>query len=304
LLINMPLLATTSHGLLRGLRTSASLAVAVLLSACVSHQGRPQPFKPSTLTKAQFSVMRDLTYTPSAWPQALTADLYQPQGDGPFPAVLLIHGGGWNGRSRADMDGIAAKIARRGYVVLNASYRFAPRWNFPAQLQDLQQAVLFMRTHAAEYHLQPDRIAAWGYSAGAQLAALLGVTGPTDRLFMEGARVQAVIAGGTPADLSYYPDGELTNGLMGVPYAGYETRWAEASPLRLVSSDDPPTFLYHGSFDFTVGSKNAYNMFAALNQANVPAELCIVRGIEHISMFFHSPDDRAVDFLNRRLVDH
>jgi acetyl esterase/lipase len=69
-----------------------------------------------------------------------------------------------------------------------------------------------------------------------------------------------------------------------------------------VSSDDPPTFLYHGSFDYTVGSKNAYNMFAALNAAKVPAELCIVRGLEHISMFFLSPVDRGVDFLNRRLA--
>jgi acetyl esterase/lipase len=201
------------------------------------------------------------------------------------------------------MDGTAEKLARRGYVVLNASYRFAPRWTFPAQLQDVQQAVLFMRANAAEYRIQPDRIASWGYSSGAHLAALLGVTGPSDRLFQEGARVQAVVAGGTPVDLSYYPKGRLTVGLMGVPYADNVQRWAEASPLSLVSSDDPPTFLYHGTFDYTVGSKNAYNMFAVLNQAKVPAELYIVRGLEHISMFFLSPVDRGVDFLNRRLAE-
>lgn len=272
------------------------------LAGCVSHQGRPS----STIGQLAvngFDVVRDVTYTPAAWPQPLAADLYRPQGTGPFPAVLLIHGGGWSGRTRADMDGIAEKLARRGYAVMNASYRFAPRWTFPAQLQDVQQAVLFMRANATEYRIRTDRIASWGYSSGAHLAALLGVTGPGDRLFQEGARVQAVIAGGTPVDLSYYPKGELTVGLMGVPYASNVERWAEASPLSLVSSDDPPTFLYHGTFDYTVGSKNAYNMFAALNQVKVPAELYLVRGLEHISMFFLSPVDRGVDFLNRRLAE-
>jgi acetyl esterase/lipase len=283
-------------------RLVLTAACVAILAACVSHQGRPSQREVSKLSAGAFTVTRDLTYTPTAWPEALTADLYQPQGAGPFPAVLLIHGGGWRARTRADMNGTAEKLARRGYVVLNASYRFAPRWRFPAQLTDVQQAVLFMRAHATEYRVQPDRIAAWGYSSGAHLAALLGVTGPGDRLYREGARVQAVVAGGTPVDLSYYPKGELTVGLMGVPYAGNVERWAEASPLSLVSGDDPPTFLYHGSFDYTVGCKNAYNMFAALNAAKVPTELYIVRGLEHISMFVLSPVDRGVEFLNRHLA--
>lgn len=280
------------------------LIVACLpLAACISHQGRPKPFVPSTLTTQTHTVQRDVTYTPPGWPAPLKADIYQPQGTGPFPAVVLIHGGGWNGRTRGDMDSIAEKVARRGYVAINVSYRLAPVWTFPAQLQDVQQAVLFLRSNATAYKVQPQRIAAWGYSAGAHLAALLGMTSPTDRLFLEGARVQAVVAGGTPVDLSYYPDGPLTKGLMGVPYLSNEARWAEASPLQLVSGDDPPVFLYHGTFDFTVGRSNAYNMFDALKRANVPTELCMVRGLEHISMFFLSPVDRGVDFLNRRLVD-
>jgi acetyl esterase/lipase len=284
-------------------RLTLLLVCMLSLPGCVSHQGRPAQSRVSQLAAYAFEVVRNVTYTPAAWPAALTADLYRPQGTGPFAAVLLIHGGGWSGRTRGDMDGVAEKLASRGYVVMNASYRFAPRWTFPAQLQDVQQAVLFMRGHANEYRLQPDRIASWGYSSGAHLAALLGVTGPGDRLFQEGARVQAVVAGGTPVDLSYYPKGELTVALMGVPYASNAERWAEASPLTLVSGDDPPTFLYHGTFDYTVGSKNAYNMFAALKQAKVPAELYIVRGLEHISMFFLSPVDRGVDFLNRRFGD-
>jgi len=277
------------------------MALAAVLAGCVSHKGLPESIKSSRLADSQFTVQRNVVYTPAQWPAAVSADIYQPQGAGPFPAVLVIHGGGWTARTRADMDSLAEKVARRGYVVMNASYRFAPRWTFPSQLQDVQQAVLFLRANADKYQVQPDRIAAWGYSSGAHLAALLGVTSPGDKQFLEGARVQAVVAGGTPVDLSYYPDGPLTNKLMGAPYLSNEARWAEASPLTLVSRDDPPTFLYHGTFDFTVGSKNAYNMFAALNRASVPAELYIVRGLEHISMFFLSPVDRGVDFLDRNI---
>jgi acetyl esterase/lipase len=274
---------------------------AASLPACVAHRGRPPRIERTPLLESRFTLQRDVVYAPAGWPASLSADIYQPDGEGPFPAVLLIHGGGWTSRTRADMDSLAEKVARRGYVVMNASYRLAPRWTFPAQLQDMQQAVLFLRANAAKYRVQPQRVAAWGYSAGAQLAALLGVTSPGDRHYLEGARVQAVIAGGTPVDLSYYPQGALTTALMGVPYLANESRWADASPLALVSKDDPPTFLYHGTFDFTVGSKNAHTMFAALNQAQVPAELYLVRGLEHISMFFLAPVDRGVDFLNRRL---
>jgi acetyl esterase/lipase len=278
------------------------MGLMVVLVGCVSHKGRPETSTSSRVSDREFTLQRDVVYTPTDWPAALTADIYQPQGAGPFPAVLVVHGGGWSSRTRADMDSISEQVARSGYVVINASYRLAPIWKFPSQLQDLQQAVLFLRANAAKYQVQPERVAAWGYSAGAHLAALLGVTGPGDRLFVEGARVQAVVAGGTPVDLSYYPEGRLTVGLMGVPYLSNETRWAEASPLTLVSSDDPPTFLYHGTFDFTVSSKNAHNMFAALNRVNVPAELYTVRGLEHISMFFLSPVERAVNFLERRIA--
>lgn len=279
----------------------AALA-ALLLSACVSHQGRPPVPPPNPLQAGDFSVNRDLIYTPAGWPQRLGADFYTPAGAGPFPAVLVVHGGGWEGRTRADMDGISAALASRGYAVLNVSYRFAPQWHFPAQLQDLQQALLWLRANAGTLNIRPDRIAGWGYSAGAHLAALAGVTGPGDAQFVEGARVQAVVAGGTPADLRYYPDGKLTNGLMGVALGEQPELWKAASPLALISQDDPPVFLYHGSFDFTVGDYNAQKLFAALQAAGVPAELYLIRGLEHFSTFYlDGPVEQGIEFLDRYL---
>jgi acetyl esterase/lipase len=179
------------------------------------------------------------------------------------------------------------------------SYRFAPQWHFPAQLQDVQQAVLWLRGHATDLNVATNRIGTWGYSAGAHLAALAGVTGPEDRWFVEGARVQAVIAGGTPVDIRYYKNGSLTNGLTGVPYDKNPELWREASPLALVTKDDPPMFLYHGTFDFTVGENNAHAMYEALNANNIPAELYLMRGLEHMSTFVvDAPVENGIDFLD------
>jgi len=277
----------------------ALLASMVLMTGCASHEGRPSNARIGSVGPVDVTVTRDFVYTPQGWPQELKADLYKPAGNGPFPAVVMIHGGGWEGRTREDMNEISQRVAERGYVVLNMSYRFAPTWHFPAQLQDVQQAVLWLRAHASDLNVLKNRIGAWGYSAGAHLAALAGVTSPSDKWFVEGTRVQAVVAGGTPVDIRYYKDGELTNGLTGVSYDENPGLWREASPLALVSSDDPPTFLYHGTFDVTVGVNNAHVMYEALNANNIPAELYLIRGLEHLSTFMvDSPVDNGIDFLD------
>lgn len=279
-----------------------AIVAILLLSACASHEGRLRTAKVDAIAAVDVTVTRDFVYTPAGWPQPLRADLYKPAGSGPFPAVVMIHGGGWKGRSRADMNDISQQVAEHGYVVLNMSYRFAPRWHFPAQLQDVQQAVLWLRTHAADLKVRENRIGTWGYSAGAHLAALAGVTGPNDTWFVEGARVQAVVAGGTPVDIRYYKEGSLTNGLTGVPYEKNPDLWREASPLALVTADDPPFFLYHGTFDVTVSENNARTMYQTLNAASVPAELYRMRGLEHLSTFWvEAPVRRGIEFLDLRL---
>lgn len=285
------------------MKTKSLIFVSALLaSACASHQGKPTAAVAQRPVNTNVSLRSDVVYTPANWPQKLAADVYSPPGNGPFPAVLMVHGGGWTGRTRADMSGISREVAQRGFVVVNVSYRLAPQARFPAQLQDLQQALLYMRSHAAELHIKPDRIAAWGYSAGAHLAALAALTGPGDALFLKGAHVQALVAGGTPVDVRYYPDGKLTNALMGESFSANSKLWQQASPISLVSKDDPPVFLYHGSLDFTVGVRNARAMYDALKAAGVPSELYVLRGLEHATTFFADrPVDHGVRFLDRYL---
>lgn len=146
-------------------------------------------------TTADFSVRKDVVFTPEKWPAAQLADLYLPSSAGPTPAVLLIHGGGWNGKERrSDMTGIARSLAKRGYFVLNATYRLTPEWKFPAQTKDLEQAIRFMRKNQKELNIDTSRIATFGYSAGGHLAALISLD-PANG-------VKAIVAGGTPSDLS------------------------------------------------------------------------------------------------------
>src|SRR5262245_50414260 len=120
------------------LRKTFSLLSAAVLSACVSHEGRPTGPAGKPPVAAEINVQKAVTYTPANWPTQLQADIYSPQGAGPFPAVVTIHGGGWTGRTRDDMNSIAEALAKRGYVVMNVSYRLAPAWHFPAQLNDVQ----------------------------------------------------------------------------------------------------------------------------------------------------------------------
>ena len=287
--------------MIRIVRKVSLVLTALLAVACVSHQGRLSYAGVPPRRHVETTVTHDVIYTPADWPQPLSGDLYVPSGTGPFPAVVMIHGGGWKSRTRDDMNSISQAVAERGYVVMNVSYRLAPTWRFPAQLHDIQQAVLWLRANAAAYNVRANRIGIWGYSAGAHLAALAAVTGPGDREFVDGARVQALVAGGTPVDLRYYTEGPLTNGLMGAAYTDAPDRWRDASPVALVTPDDPPAFLYHGTFDFTVGVKNAHAMYDALNAAGVPAELYLFRGLEHFSTFFLTPVETGADFLDQHL---
>jgi acetyl esterase/lipase len=278
------------------------LSLCITCVGCSSHEGRPDVAPTSSKRDASVSVVRDVTYTPPDWPATLNADIYAPDGAGPFPAVVMIHGGGWQGRSRMDMNDTAREVARSGFVVVNISYRFAPQWRFPAQLRDVQQAVGWLRANAQSRRVDPQRIASWGYSSGAHLAALLAVTSPEDQYFVEGTRLQAVVAGGLPSDMRKYPEGPRVNALLGVSLDKDRALWRAASPVALVSSDDPPTFLYHGSFDLTVDVDHSRDMYAAVTAAHIPAELLVLRGLGHIATsVVDAPTERGINFLKHQL---
>lgn len=242
-------------------------------------------------------VERNVVYTPPDWPEALAADLYLPMQPGPRPAVLVVHGGGWHGRSRDDMTGIARRLAVRGFVVMNVSYRFAPRYRYPAQLQDLEQAVRWLRRSGPRYGVDPDRIGAFGYSSGGHLVALLGTVGSGE------TRLQAVVAGGAPTDLRKFTGGTLVPQFLGTTLREKPDLFALASPIAHVSADDPPMFLYHGGGDSLVPADHAKDMKRALDRLGVRAELRIVPLLGHTLTFLlaRGTEDEAMDFLTESL---
>lgn len=279
----------------------ATVWAAVTSGCAVTHTGGPETPAPLP-APAAFDVQRDIVFTPADRPAPLKADVYRPRGEGLFPAVLVIHGGGWARGSRDEMAHVCKRLAAQGFVAVNVEYRFAPAFHFPAPVQDLQQALRWMRENAASQQIDVRHIGLWGYSAGAHLAALLGVLSPGDPNYVETLRAQAVVAGGTPVDLRRGADSPLIQQFIGRPIAEVPELYEQASPIAYVSKDDPPMFLYHGNLDAIVKETNAERMRDELNRVGVPAETYIIHGTGHIGAFFNNGAiDAGIGFLQRYL---
>jgi acetyl esterase/lipase len=284
--------------------TTVVLLAVAALSGCYTHLNG-QPGEPSG--QVSYSVdqkVENIIYTSSEWPEPLEADLYLPKKRGLRPVVLMIHGGGWANRSRDDMSGISHKLMQQGYAVLNVNYRFAPRYTYPAQLHDLQQALEWISENANRYRLDLERVNTWGYSSGAHLAALIASI-EQDRhsstTNYQLPRIRSVVAGGIPSDLRKYTGSPIVMRFMGGDNDEMPERYAEASPAFHVSSDDPPVFLYHGKLDFLVTEDQAVDYYETLRAAGVDAELYLHRWRGHMSMFLFGGDaeDKAIAFLSR-----
>lgn len=263
----------------------------------------------SALPNAPAPIMidRDLAYVQRG-DRSLGADVYTPAGRGPFPAVLLVHGGSWKRGNKQRMAKIAERLAQRGYVAVSIDYRLAPEDRFPAQLYDCQAAVRWMRTNAERLRLDPARIAGFGYSAGAHLVALLATANGADGLGENLAtpapdtRLQAAVLGAAPVDVAGFPTNAVFESVLGASVAERPDLYALASPLTFVTPDDPPTFLYHGADDWMVDASQSHRMLDALLRAHVPTTYLEVPG-GHLATFWfdEEPVRRAIDFLDRWL---
>lgn len=232
----------------------------------------------------------------------LQLDLARPQGDGPFPAIMFIHGGGWYLGDRHGYRDEIEQAARRGYVGVTVSYRLmqfdeAQRETttaspiLPAQVHDVKAAVRWLRANAATYHIDPDHIGATGQSAGGHLSLMLGLTDPESNLEGVGgntdhsSRVQAVVNVFGPTDMAEcYRDSSvgwifrLVTG--GTPQEVPEA-YRMASPITYVSEDDPPVLTLHGDQDQLVPIEQAYKLDRHMKQAKAPHTLMIFEGQGH-----------------------
>jgi acetyl esterase/lipase len=237
--------------------------------------------------------------------RALELDLYRPDnGDGPAPIVLYVHGGGWrvSHRSRAPREtrewspGFFERLTDAGFVVAASDYRFSDEALFPAQLDDVLEAVRWLGEHAVYLGVDRTRLALWGASAGGHLAALAA-------LVSEAPPVNGVVAWYPITDLLAL-DQDATDTyeahLLGGPIGQRADLARRASPVTYVRADAPPFLLQHGEADTWVPCTQSQRLAEALQDAGAMVELQTVPDADHF--FEGAPDveglfDRAVGFL-------
>lgn len=236
---------------------------------------------------AHAAVQSDIEYGIAAG-ESLRLDASVPDGPGPWPAVILVHGGGWTagdksgGPKKGYMAPMQEPLTKAGFAWFSINYRLAPKYRYPACLEDVETAIRWVKAHAAQYHLDPQRIALAGESAGSQLIAMAAVRAD------EATRVAAVIPFYLPADLLEDPlkTGVLNpsrSALIGRTEFNDESRalLRAASPMYFVKPGLPPFLLLHGTADQSVPYHQSVDMQAQLRAAGVPCDLITIPGGVH-----------------------
>lgn len=233
-------------------------------------------------------LLRELRYregTVKNW----TLDLAMPKADAdkPRPAIVVIHGGGWIEGDKSSFStpknpppGNIMDFAKLGFVAVTINYRLAKEAPFPAALHDCKCAVRWLRANAAQYHIDPDLIGAWGNSAGGHLALMLGMVGKDANLEGDGpfpeqsSLVQAVVSDSGPIDLLYqYQHDQIPSAIVqflaGPPEGSRVADYKLASPINHISRQTPPLMLIYGGADTQVGVETADQFVLALDRAGL-----------------------------------
>jgi acetyl esterase/lipase len=274
-------------------------------------------------------IWMDVAYAAASPAQKL--DIYLPnEGAGSYPVILAIHGGGFAGGDKnnvevnPEMNGLT-----HGYAVVSVNYRLSGEAVFPAAIHDLKAALRFVRAHAAEYHLNPAKIAAWGDSAGGNFAAMLGTSAGVpalEDLTMgnpgQSSDVAAVVDYFGPTDFTTMDKYLTENGLaepndshcaanspesryMGFHIAGQRERTKAADPVTYVSAKSPPFFIMNGTKDHIVPWQHNAQLAAALEKAIGKDKVMhvAIEGAGHGGPAFESPENLAkvFAFLDRYL---
>ena len=246
----------------------------MVLTMLMALPNTPTPF--ALLPELQYGEAPDMP----PWSASLYLDMLLPSPlpITPAPAVIYIHGGGWSeGTKCAGLSPwLNPLLAAHGFITVSITYRLSRFASFPAQIHDVKAAVRWLRAHAEQYQVDPERIGVWGDSAGGHLAALLALTEGVPEL--EGncgspeysSRVQAVIARCASYDF-LHPGGELINDapspvtqLFGGTVSEREELMRLGSPITHVHPDAPPFQIVHGTLDETVPFEQAERFVPAL----------------------------------------
>lgn len=266
----------------------------------------------------------DIPYVPGG-DESQRLDLFLPEkaADHPLPLVVSIHGGGWRGGSKAWCPSVF--MIARGYAAASIEYRFSQKALFPAQIQDCQAAIRWLRANSKKYNLDPDQIGVMGSSAGGHLVALLGTAGGKKAFAPIGGnedqsdRVQAVCDYYGPSDFNtvmqqaaddknvrnifkFNTPSDPYSCLIGVSLGSDRQKGEAVSPMHYVSKDNPPFLILHGTFDALVPYAQSTELAAALKAQGVEALLQTLPGSGHGGPAFGKP--AVVDLIQKFFDKH
>ncbi len=225
------------------------------------------------------------------------------------PAVLIIHGGGWRSGDRTHHRPLAQKLAEKGFVAITVEYRLSTEALYPAAVYDLKAAVRWIRANASKYHINPDKIASLGFSAGGQLAALLGTTN-NNPAFEEplgdssfSSKINAIIdLDGTLAFI--HPEsgeGDDSKGISAATYwFGYSKAqnpalWRDAAPLTHVNANTPPILFINSSVDRMHAGRD--DMRRLLDASKIYSEVHTFPEAPHTFVLYHPWFDPTVNYV-------
>lgn len=296
----------------RTYRTLLAIGILLLSGAAALAQTTQPTTAPAGKYPAAARVLLDLAYVPNGHERQKLDLILPPNPNGkPLPVVVFLHGGGWNAGGKA--DSLANGLVEHGYAVANVNYRYSRHAIFPAQIHDCAAAVRWLRGNAQDYGLDKDHIAAWGASAGGNLALLLGVgadvkalAGEEGEFDAESSRVNCVVDFfGT---VEFRKPDEFPWNKNRIAYLGGEPGSkpelaALATPITHVSGDDAPVIIFHGDADRTVSNSHSEALAAALREAGVEVEFHTIAGAGHGGEKFRTPevDSAILRFLDRHL---
>jgi acetyl esterase/lipase len=251
-------------------------------------------------------VQSDIEYG-KADDESLLLDACVPDGAGPFPIAIIVHGGGWSGGDKArDMSLLFKPLTDAHFIWFSINYRLAPKHRFPACIDDVEQAVRWVKKHAAEYKGDPQRIALIGESAGGHLVCLAAARAKDD------TRVAAVVGFAAPTDL--VADVERRGGIspslkkvFGRDDLDDDARneLKDASPLNFLKSGMPPFLLIHGTEDKSVLYSQSVIFQKRLKELGVPCEIITiekgVHGMKNWEKLDTNYKEKMIAWLERTL---
>jgi acetyl esterase/lipase len=287
---------------------SLFVAISLFMGACSTDDVTEDT---TTLTG---SAITNVSYATSSSAQKM--DIYIPEGTGPFPVVVLIHGGAFMMGDKSGEASNAAALVANGIAAVSINYRLSGEAKFPAQIEDCKAAVRFLRANATKYNLNPDKIGSWGASAGGNLSSLLGTSSGVAEL--EGASLgnsgfsSKVIASvdwfgpinfltmDTEASslgftLSTNSSTSPESKLMGAAVQTIPAQVAKANPATYISADDAAFFIQVGSLDRNIPYTQSLNFYNALKTVKGSSDVSyeLLDGAAHGGSQFSSSTNMA-----------